>query len=471
MIKFYNTLTRRIDEFVPLNPPEVKMYSCGPTVYWNQHIGNMYAYVHWDVLVRFLQFQGFKVKWVMNITDVGHMTSDEDFGEDKMEKGAKREGLSVWEIAEKYTHQFLESFDLLNIRRPDVLPRATEHIQEQINLIKKIEENGFTYKTRTGLVFDTSKFPDYAKFGRLNLKAQEAGSRVEVDPDKKKPWDFLLWVTNQPTHIMQWDSPWGKGFPGWHIECTAISTKYLGEQFDIHTGGKEHIPVHHTNEVAQAYSAFGRQTANFWLHNEWLTINQEKVSKSLGNTLLVTDIIKKGYKPMHLRYLFLGSHYRTGLNFTWESLDAARTAYEKLAQLLTGWNKERKGERTTLFTEDLGKIDKAREKFILALSTDLNLPEALAVVWEVSKSNLPDPDKLDLILGFDEVLGLRLATQTKVLVAIPKGIEALAKKREELRKKGEWQEADKLRKRIEGAGFIMEDTAAGPKLKKKDQFY
>src|SRR3989344_1834426 len=235
-MKLFNSLTRQVDEFIPIKKGKVGVYSCGPTVYWNQHLGHMYAYVQWDTLVRLLRYQGNEVKWVMNITDVGHMTSDEDTGEDKMEKGAKREGISVEEVAQKYIDQFLQSMDLINIQRPDLLCRATQHIPEQIEMIKKIEANGFTYKTQTGLVFDTSKFPSYADFAGLNLEHQEAGARVEVDPGKKQSWDFLLWVTNQPNHILQWDSPWGRGFPGWHIECTAMSVKYLGEQFDIHTG-------------------------------------------------------------------------------------------------------------------------------------------------------------------------------------------------------------------------------------------
>ncbi|MGB6882006.1 MAG: class I tRNA ligase family protein, partial [Microgenomates group bacterium] len=296
-----NSLTRKKEKFVPIDPLNVGIYSCGPTVYWNQHIGHMYAYIQWDTLVRLLRYSGFKVKWVMNITDVGHMTSDQDEGEDKMEKGAKREGLTVWEIADKYIKQFLESLDLLNIQKPGILSRATEHIEDQIGLIKKIEENGFTYKTKTGLVFDTSKFKVYPDFARLDLEKQKAGTRVEVDPEKKRPWDFLLWVTNQPNHVMQWDSPWGKGFPGWHIECTAMSSKYLGEQFDIHTGGREHIPVHHTNEIAQAYGAFGKPSANYWLHNDWLTLKEEKMSKSLGNLILVTDLVAKGFDPIDFR--------------------------------------------------------------------------------------------------------------------------------------------------------------------------
>src|ERR1035437_5301966 len=264
-----NTLSQKKEKFTPIKEGEIGIYSCGPTVYWNQHVGHMYAYVQWDILVRFLRSQGNKTKWVMNLTDVGHLVSDEDIGEDKMEKGAAREGLSVWQIADKYIAQFRESLELLNIKTPDVLCRATEHIPEQIELIKKIEKNGFTYQTKTGLVFDTGKFPGYADFAHLNLEKQDAGSRVAVDEEKKKPWDFLIWITNQPNHIMKWESPWGVGFPGWHIECTAMSVKYLGERFDIHTGGKEHIPVHHTNEIAQAHGPFGHQTANFWLHNEW----------------------------------------------------------------------------------------------------------------------------------------------------------------------------------------------------------
>src|SRR3989339_1374999 len=292
-MKLFNTLTRQVDEFKPVKQGQVGIYSCGPTVYWNQHIGHMYAYVQWDTLVRVFKYMGNQVNWVMNVTDVGHMTSDEDTGDDKMEKGAAREGLTVWEIAEKYTKQFLESMDKLNIQRPDTLCRATEHIPEQIELISLIEKNGFSYKTKTGLVFDTSKFPRYADFAGLNLDEQAAGSRTEVDMDKKKPWDFLLWVTNQPEHIMKWDSPWGIGFPGWHLECTAMSVKYLGEQFDIHTGGKEHVAVHHTNEIAQGFGAFGARTANYWLHNEWLTLKGAKISKSLGNMITISDVIEK----------------------------------------------------------------------------------------------------------------------------------------------------------------------------------
>lgn len=450
----FNTLTKKKEKFIPIKEGSVGIYSCGPTVYWNQHIGHMYAYVQWDTLVRLLRYLGNNVKWVMNLTDVGHMTSDEDSGEDKMEKGAKREGVSVWQIADKYIKQFEGSLKLLNITKPDILCRATDHIPEQIKLIKKIEKNGFTYKTKTGLVFDTSKFVDYAKFANLNLEEQKSGARTEIDPEKKNPWDFLLWVTNQPYHVMQWDSPWGKGFPGWHIECTAMSTKYLGETFDIHTGGKEHIPVHHTNEIAQGYGAFGHQTANYWLHNEWLVIDGEKMSKSLGNNVLITDLTEKGYDPLSLRYLILTSHYKTGLNFTWESLKASQIALEKLRSLMKSFKDEE--ERTTLTEEKNKSIEDFRSRFLEALDDDLNTPQALAVLWEMVKSNIPSPDKYDLVLSFDEVLGLELNKSPKK-VEIPEEIKKLIEKREELRKEGKFEEADKIRKEIEKKGFNVED--------------
>lgn len=452
-----------MEELVPIKAGRIGIYSCGPTVYWNQHIGHMYAYVQWDTLVRLMRYQGLDVKWAMNITDVGHMTGDNsgdtDTGEDKMEKGARREGLTVEQIAKKYISQFLESMDLLNINRPDVLCRATEHIAEQIELIKKIEANGFTYKTGTGLVFDTGKFPRYADFAQLNLEAQEAGARVEVDPGKKNPWDFLLWVTNQPEHIMQWNSPWGLGFPGWHIECTAMSVKYLGERFDIHTGGKEHKPVHHTNEIAQAYGAFRHQTANYWLHNDWLVFDGEKMSKSLGNNVLATDLVEKGFSPMALRYLILTSHYRKGLNFTWSSIAGAQSAYDKLTQFVRSSKRERK----ELSQEKLKKLDGIRQRFMDALNEDMGWPAALAVVWEMIKSNIPDYDKVDQLLDWDQILGLGLSEIGQDVV--PEEVKRLGQEREQLRRAGKYVEADGARMRVEKTGWIIEDTKMGPKFK------
>lgn len=444
-IQLYNTASRKKEEFRPNKEGEMGIYSCGPTVYWNQHIGHMYAYVQWNTLVRLFRYVGYKVKWVMNITDVGHLTSDADTGDDKMEKGARREGLSVWEVAKKYEKQFLESMDSLNITRPDVLCRATEHIQEQIDLAKKIEKNGFTYMTKTGLVYDTGKFADYAKFANLKLDEMEAGARVEVDEEKKKPWDFLLWVNNQPEHIMQWDSPWGKGFPGWHIECTAMSCKYLGDNFDIHTGGIEHIGVHHTNEIAQAWGAFGKSSVNYWMHNAWLTVDGAKMSKSIGNMYLVSDLIEKDFDPMALRYLILTSSYRKGLDFTFKSLKVAETSLFKLRGMLAK-------------IEGSGEVDMDyKKRFVEYLADDLMIAKALALVWDLLKDEkVTDIDKKATILDFDKVLGLDLGKKT-VVEDIPIEILDMAEDRKRAKGEKNWQESDKLRQTIEARGYMIED--------------
>lgn len=463
-ITLFNTLSKQKETLRPIKKDKVLIYSCGPTVYWNQHIGHMYAYVQWDSLIRILNYLGYKTKWVMNITDVGHLTSDEDEGEDKLEKGAKKEGISVWQIAEKYIAQFEESLRLLNINRPDILCRATDHIQEQIELIKKIEENGFTYKTRTGLIFDTSKFPGYADFANLKLTEQLAGSRVAVDSGKKNPWDFLLWITNQPEHVMKWESPWGIGFPGWHIECTAMSTKYLGNTFDIHTGGKEHIPVHHTNEIAQAHAAFGHPTVHLWLHNEWLMFNNEKMSKSLGNNILVSDLQNKNLNPLALRYLILTSHYRQGINFTWESLEASQNALNRLYGISREFLKE-KGE----FKGSKKDLNEWQEKFEQAITNDLGMPQALAIVWEMLKSHLSNKQKYKLLIDWDKILGLNIKKASKNIpsLEIPGNVEALTQEREVARQQKNWQQADEIRKQVEILGFYIEDTSKGPKITKK----
>lgn len=454
-MKLYNTATKQKEEFKPLHDKEVGIYSCGPTVYWNQHIGHMYAYVQWDMLVRFLRYMGFDVKWVMNITDVGHLVSDSDEGEDKMEKGAKREGLSVWEIARKYEKQFVESLNLLNISSPDVVPRATEHIKEQIDLAKRIEDNGFAYKTKTGLVFDTQKFPDYSKFANLKLEEMESGFRVEVDKEKKNPWDFLLWVTNQPHHIMKWNSPWGEGFPGWHIECTAMSIKYLGEEFDIHTGGIEHIGVHHTNEIAQAFGAFGHQTAKYWIHNAWLTYEGAKMSKSLGNIILVTDLVDKGFDPLSLRYLVLSSSYHKGLDFTFKSLESAQTALFRLKE-------------TVSELPDDGSINEQyKRKFIEKLDDDLSVPEAMAVVWKLVKDNNINPaDKKATLIDFDRVLGLNLNVVIEKDEGVPEDVLQLAKERNKMRMEKNWAESDRLRRLILEKGYMVEDLKDDCKIRK-----
>ncbi len=455
-IYLYNTASRQKEELRPISENKIGIYSCGPTIYWNQHIGNMYAYVVWDALVRFLRYDGFEVKWVMNMTDVGHMTSDEDSGEDKMEKGARREGLTPLELAKKYEAQFLKSLELLNIDRPDHLPRATEHIEEQIKLAKKMEDRGFTYKTKTGLVFDTSKFPEYGRLANLKLDKMEAGARVEVDPDKRRPWDFLLWVTNQPNHIMKWDSPWGEGFPGWHLECTAMSTKYLGERFDIHTGGIEHIGVHHTNEVAQAYGAFGDKTANMWLHNAWLTLKDAKMSKSEGRVYTIEQLGEMGYNPLAFRYLVLTSHYRKGLVFSFESLEAAGKALDRLRNFVVEWS----GGET-------GKISlKYKNQFKEAVADDLALPEGMAVLWKMVKdTGLSSGDKLATLLDFDRVLGLNLNRPVDKLL-VPKEVAALVSERNKARESKDWRRADELRKKITESGYVVEDVEGESVIRK-----
>ena len=469
MLRLYNTLTGKLEEFKPISPPNVGIYSCGPTVYDHTHLGHMRTYANTDVLRRVLEADNYQVKQVMNVTDVGHLSGDRDMGEDKLEMVAKEKQKSAWEIAREYEKEFFETMGALNVKQPTIVCRATEHIQEMIALIKQIEQNGYTYKTSDGIYFDTSKISDYNKLSGMPLEKLREGARVEYNPEKKNPTDFALWKFSPPAggpkRQMEWDSPWGVGFPGWHIECSAMGMKYLGERFDIHTGGVDHIPIHHTNEIAQNKSATGHEVVNFWVHNEFLLVEGKKMSKSLGNFLWAQDLKERNFDFLALRYLFLTAHYRTQMNFTWQGLASAQTALGKLRELVWGW-KSHKG-RKIITREDAAKAQSFSQKFQEKTGNDLNIPEALAVVWEVAKSNLPDPDKLDLVLGFDEILGLGLEKVEKV----EKVVEELVTKREELRKKGKWQEADELRRKIEDAGFVVEDTAAGSKLKKKDQFY
>ncbi len=468
MVKLFNTLTRNIEVFKPIDPPDVGMYSCGPTVSDYPHIGNLRAYVFVDTLRRALEFAGFKVKHVMNITDVGHLTSQADTGEDKMEQASKREKKDAWQIAKFYENEFFEALEKLNILKPTIVCRATEHIKEMIDLVKQLEEKGFTYKISDGIYFDTSKLSDYGKLTNMPRDKILAGARVEMVSGKKNPTDFALWKFSPktgPKRQMEWESPWGIGFPGWHIECSAMGMKYLGENFDIHTGGVDHVPIHHTNEIAQNEAATGHQVVNYWVHNEFLLVEGEKMSKSLKNFCNIHDIEEKGFEPLALRYLFLTCHYRSKMNFTWKGLEGAQVAYQKLVEMTRSW---RRGGRQVVSEVDVGKIDNFRKKFQKKINDDLNIPEALAIVWEMAKSNIPDPDKLDLLLDFDQVLGLKLEEVSKVtkISKVPKEIKKLVEKREELRKQGKWEEADETRKEIEKSGFIIEDTPEGPKVKK-----
>ncbi len=464
-IYLYNTLGRKKELFAPIDPPRVGMYACGPTVYDYQHIGNMRRYVGDDVLKRLLGFNGLEVKHVMNITDVGHLTSDADSGEDKLEKSAKEKGKTAFEIAKFFEEDFFKQTDALNILRPNIICRATEHIAEQIALIKKLEENGYTYKTDDGIYFDTSKLKDYGKLtgGKEGIKP---GARIDV-VGKKHPTDFALWKFSpkDSKRQMEWESPWGVGFPGWHLECSAMSMKYLGETFDIHTGGVDHIAIHHTNEIAQSEGVTGKEPVKYWIHYEFLQVDGQKMSKSLKNTYTVDDVKKKGFDPMALRYLYLTAYYRDPLNFTWKSLEAAQSALEKLrTQVVSLKNQE---PRTTISQEKNEKVNEFRDKFIQAVNDDVNTATGLAVMWEMLKSNVPSEDKYDLAITFDEILGLELGEYSKPVVSIPQEVKKLVAEREKLRKEGNFAQADKVRIKIEEKGFVIEDTTEGSRLTPK----
>lgn len=464
MLKLYNTLKRKKEEFKSIKKEEVGLYGCGPTVYWFQHIGNMRRYVFEDILKRTLLYNGYKVNHVINITDVGHLSSDADEGEDRMMKAIKRENLppvpeSMLKITDKYSSAFFTDLKKLNILFPNFWPKATEHIKEMIELIKRIEKNGYTYKTSVGLVFDTSKYKNYSKLGKLTLEQMKAGARVEVDPERKNPSDFALWVTNQPKHVMQWDSPWGKGFPGWHIECSAMSMKYLGEHFDIHTGGEEHIPVHHTNEIAQSEAATGKKWVNYWLHMRWLLLRGEKMSKSKGDIATLSDLEGLGYKPMHFRYLCLLTNYRKNLDFTYESLDAAKTAFDRITKRIIELKKEHhKGDDSTK------KYEKA---FLGAINDDLNTPQALQVLHKVLDDfDFDTKKKLALLEKFDSVLGLGMKEMKEEIISVPKDVQTLINSREKLRADKKWADADVIRERIKEKGYLIKDTSKGPVIEK-----
>ncbi len=499
MLRLYNTLTHKIEDFKPINPPNVGFYSCGPTVYDFAHIGHARTYIFSDTLERVLKYNGFKVKRVMNITDVGHLTSDSDSGEDKMEKGAKREGKSVWDIAKFYTDDFMKMLIKLNIIKPQIICKATDYISSMVRTIELLEEKGFTYRISDGIYFDTSKFPEYGKLTGQNFeslqKSLKVGARVEMDPGKKHPTDFAMWKFSYPegrsfdsaqddvskTRQMEWNSPWGVGFPGWHIECSAMSMEHLGDTIDIHTGGVDHIPIHHTNEIAQSEAATGKQFVKYWLHADHLLVEGEKMSKSLGNFFRLKDLEKKGFCPLSLRYLFLTSSYRTQMNFTWRALDGAQTAFGSLksqisclagrrANLLprrqAGKSQIGNKERNSLSEEKLVKIDDFQVRFTEAINDDLNTAKALGILWEVVKSNIPSVDKYHLAIGFDEVLGLNLKNSEFRIqnseLEIPDDIKKLAEERERMRKEKKFQEGDIVRKKIEGKGYSVQDISGGP---------
>jgi cysteinyl-tRNA synthetase len=452
----YDTYSRSIREFVPLTPGEVGLYTCGPTVYDYAHIGNLRTYVFEDVLRRVLEFNGYRVKHVMNITDVGHLVSDGDTGEDRMEKGSQRTGLSAWEIAELYADEFKKDMQLINIQEPTVWCRATDHIMEQIEFIECIEKNSFTYRTSDGIYFDTSKLPDYGFLARINIEGLQAGARIEMG-EKRNTTDFALWKFSPQgrQRQMEWASPWGTGFPGWHIECSAMSAKYLGSFFDIHCGGEDHIGVHHPNEIAQTQACYGTRLANFWMHGYFLQIDENRMGKSEGNFLRLQTLIDRGFDPLAWRYFCLNANYRTKLNFSWESVEGANISLDRLRTMAYDWGEP--GE------VDWGYLD----QFTQAINEDLNMPRALAVTWELARSELPPAVKKATILEFDRVLGLGLGEWQPMEEVIPQEILAMVEERQLARREKRWQDADALRNKITEAGYDVEDTPQGPRVKKK----
>jgi cysteinyl-tRNA synthetase len=450
----YNTMTRRKEEFAPLAPPQVRLYCCGVTVYNYAHIGNLRTYLFEDVLRRALRFNGYDLVHVQNVTDVGHMTSDADAGPDKMQLAAERENKSPWEIARFYEAAVLKDFARLNIQIPEIMPRATEHIVEMIALIQRLEANGYTYVTSEGVYFDTSKDPDYGKLARLNLAEQRQGARDEViaDETKRNPADFVLWFLNKPTHIMQWESPWGPGYPGWHIECSAMSMKYLGETFDIHCGGIDHIPVHHTNEIAQSECATHKEFVRYWLHGEFLLMNKEKISKSKGGSINTLDsLIEEGYDPLAYRYFCLQAHYRSELNFSIEALDGATAGLRKVYALCPD-NDPLKNDEAAYAT--------ARQRVLDAINDDLAMPQAVGLLNSYGSYRL--------WVEFDAILGLDIAKRScQEEEPLPDDVLALIAARNAARSAKQWAESDALRNQLIALGYEVGDGPQGTIVKRR----
>jgi len=456
MFQFYNTLTRQKEEFQPLQTNEVRIYTCGPTVYWFPHIGNWRSYVFADILRRSLEQKGFKVSHVINITDVGHLVGDGNEGEDKMIVAMKREGKSAFDIARFYEAAFMVDRDKLNILPAAVYPRATEHIIEQIDLVKKLEEKGFTYKISDGIYFDTSKLSDYGRLSGQKAEEKQAGARVDLG-EKRNATDFALWKFSplDSKREMEWNSPWGVGFPGWHLECSAMAKKYLGVPFDIHTGGEDHIPVHHENEIAQTMGADGVLEANVWLHNAFLMVDGGKMSKSLGNIYTLSQLEEKNIEPLAFRLFCLGANYRGKLNFTFEAVQAAQNAFDKLRETVRDW--EVSGEKIS---------EEYKNRFFSAIEDDLNTPQALAVMWEmIGDATCPSSEKAATLFEFDKVLGLKLDEFIGKKTEVPDEVMILVKAREAARVNKNWSESDRLRDEIAKLGFIAEDTSQGQKVK------
>lgn len=464
-------MSRKKEEFKPLNEEFVTIYSCGPTVYNYAHIGNMRTYVFMDILRRALKLNGYNLKHVMNITDVGHLTSDGDEGEDKMEKAAKSQKKTPWEIAAYFTGVFFEDLKRLNIETPELTPKATEHIDQMIEFVKELCDKGYGYETSDGIYFDISKFPRYGRLSRANLEEQLAGAseRVEVNNEKRHPADFAIWKKAPKEHIMQWPSPWGMGYPGWHIECSTMSREYLGDCFDIHTGGVDHIPIHHENEIAQSEALTGKKSVDYWMHSEFLLVDNGKMSKSLGNTYTVSDLIEKGYSPLAYRYFCLNGNYRNKLNFTWEALDAAQVSLNRLYAAAA------KHKEATAGNISAETIQEWKKEFAEAVSDDLNVPLGLGILWKVLKNAEKSRDIYEFALYADKVLGLSIEENTNKAKESENNEETefsqeildLVAKRTEAKKAKDFKTADSIRDQLKAMGITLIDTKEGVKIVKE----
>jgi cysteinyl-tRNA synthetase len=469
-LKLYNTLSRKKEDFKPIAKGKVGMYSCGPTVYWYQTIGNLRTYVFSDILKRVLVYDGFKVKHVMNVTDVGHLTSDADEGEDKMERAALKEGKKAEDIANHYWSVFRQDLKKVNITEPSIWCKATEHIKEQITLIEKLIKKGYTYETEDGIYFDTSKCKDYGKLAKLNKEGLEAGKRVALR-DKKNATDFALWKFSEEPGVRQqeWKAFGKVGFPGWHIECSAMSSKYLGEHFDIHTGGIDHIPVHHTNEIAQSESANGKKFVNYWLHGNFLTFKGEKVSKSKGGLYTITELEEQNFAPLSYRYFCLTAHYRSPLEFSLENLEAAQNAYKRLKNICESLKDPAKSKISgTSSSNELKANNKPNKKYLeefeKTIDDDLDMPKALAVLWNLLRDDKAE-GKYKTVEKIDKVFGLKLFEKEEF--EIPLDVKLFIEQRENARKNKNWKLSDELRDKISEQGYIVSDTSEGPVVKRK----
>lgn len=463
-IKFYNTLTREKQDFEPLEKKIVKIYSCGPTVYNYAHIGNLRAYIFMDTLRRMLKYNGYKIKHVMNITDVGHLESDADEGEDKMQKAAIRENKDPYEIAKFYEDAFMKDLKLLNIDIPEIIARATDHIEDMLEFVEGLVKKGIAYETSKGIYFDISKLDQYPVLSNRNIEDQIAGARVEVDEEKRNPYDFAVWIKSPESHIMKWNSPWGLSYPGWHLECSAMGRKYLGDEFDIHTGGIDHVPTHHENEIAQSKGLTGKIPAKYWMHVEFLQVDGGKMSKSLGNTYTLSQLQEKEIEPLAYKLFCFSAHYRNKLNFTFEGAKASQISLNRLRE---GFVKHLDGKEKI----DDTIIEEYKNKFKQAINDDLNMPLALSYIWEIIREAKKSKQFADLILEFDKVLGLDIENSSKYLeekaeIIIPQDIQELLNKRKIARENKDWQMSDIIRDEIASKGYIVKDTKEGMQIEK-----